>query len=78
MSFLTAEKKDHVARCPAARGGKTYLGNARLKSFFFIWTPSLTIANTIAREVDWVNSGGEQIPSQQPSPSLKPEHWALV
>ena len=35
MSFLTAEKKDHVARCPARGGvGKTYLGNARLKTFF--------------------------------------------
>ena len=34
MSFLTAEKKDHVARCPAGGGGKTYLGNARLKTFF--------------------------------------------
>ena len=32
----------------------------------------------IIREVDWVNSGGEKIPSQQPSPSLQPEHWALV
>ena len=37
MSFLTAEKKDHVARCPARGGGrgKTYMGNARLKTFFF-------------------------------------------
>ena len=34
MSFLTAEKKDHVARCPARGGGKTYMGNARLKTFF--------------------------------------------
>ena len=42
MLFLTAEKKDHVARCPAGRGGgKTYLGNARLKIFFFVCTPSL-------------------------------------
>jgi len=30
------------------------------------------------REVDWVNSGGEDIPLEQPSPILKPEHWALV
>ena len=37
MSFLTDEKKDHVARCPAGRGGgKTYLGNARLKTFFHL------------------------------------------
>ena len=35
MSFLMAEKKDHIACCPAGRGGKTYLGNARLKTFFF-------------------------------------------
>ena len=42
MPFLTAKKKDHVARCPAGRGGETYLGNARLKTFFFIWTPSLS------------------------------------
>ena len=36
MSFLTAEKKDHIARCPArgGEGGQTYLGNARLKTFF--------------------------------------------
>ena len=35
MSFLTAEKKG--PRCPLPRGGgggKTYLGNARLKTFF--------------------------------------------
>ena len=32
MSFLTAEKKDHVARWVG--GGKTYMGNARLKTFF--------------------------------------------
>ena len=42
MSFLTAEKKDHVARCPSAGegGGQTYLGNARLKTFF-LWMSSL-------------------------------------
>ena len=36
MSFLTAEKKDHVARCPGGGGGKTYLGNGRLKTFFSV------------------------------------------
>ena len=35
MSFLTAEKKDHVAHCSAGGwGGQTYLGNACLKTFF--------------------------------------------
>ena len=29
------------ARC----GGKTYLGNARLKTFFLVWTPSLIYKN---------------------------------
>ena len=44
MSFLTAGKKDHVASFPRGEGGgKTYLGNARLKTFFFVCTPSLML-----------------------------------
>ena len=47
MSFLTAEKKDHVARCPAGGGGgQTYLGNARLKTFFFYGRLPLLDENT--------------------------------
>ena len=34
MLFLTAKKKDHIARCPAGRGGNTYLGNAHFEVFF--------------------------------------------
>ena len=46
MSFLTAEKKDHVARCPEG-GGKTYLGNARLKRFLYVRL-SLVVSKYVA------------------------------
>ena len=35
MSFLTAEKRTTLPVAPRGRGGQTYLGNARLKTFFF-------------------------------------------
>ena len=56
MSFLTAEKRTTLPVAPRGGGGKTYLGNARLKTFFFIWTPSLTEWNLETRtcmEVDF-------------------------
>ena len=43
MSFLTAKKKDHVARCPARGGGKALYGQCPFKNVFFIWTPSLMV-----------------------------------
>ena len=43
-----------------------------------ISTSTIIIDFMIDREVDWVNSGGEDIPLEQPSPTLKPENWALV
>ena len=60
MSFLTAEKKDHVARCPAGEGGgQTYLGNARLKTFF-LWTPSLMHPLQREKFPYWQNQKGGQ------------------
>ena len=64
MSFLTAEKKDHVARCPA-RGGKTYLGNALLKLFFSVRMSSL---NTMRAVVTIVSEKVKQICHQRCRP----------
>ena len=36
MSFLTAEKRTTLPVAPRGGGGKTYLGNARLKTFFHL------------------------------------------
>ena len=52
MSFLTAEKKDHVARCPVRWGGKTYMGNARLKTFFSFGRLPLVPSNANPDQID--------------------------
>ena len=56
MSFLTAEKKGPRCPLPRARarggGGKTYLGNARLKTFFCMYAfPKLEVSIETAKEV---------------------------
>ena len=44
MSFLTAKKKDPVARCPAGEGGSHLSGQCPFKNVF-LWMSSLTYAS---------------------------------
>ena len=50
----------------------------KILTYITIYDIYITTTMIVVREVDWVNSGGEKIPSQQPAPTLQPEHWALV
>ena len=49
MSFLTAEKKDHAARCPARRGGEGGWGDLSwqcpFKNNFSAWMSSLRVVS---------------------------------
>ena len=47
MSFLTAEKRTTLPVAPRGGRDKTYLGNARSKTFLFVCTPSLKSSSDI-------------------------------